>query len=116
MAVAFTINSTVSVGEWTVVDGCSTDVSTAQALVAAAAGHSHLLKSITITMQDADGRYFQVLNDAVLFIGPVRPYSRQWHRRYESALEFSGAINILTETDRNIHVTAEYRTIPTTVI
>lgn len=112
---AFTINSTVTVGEYTIVDAYSADVSTAQALVAAKAGHSHRLKSITIDINHSDTP-FEVYNDSDLFIGPVRPRANVWHRRFEGELVFSGAINVKTSSDKQIHVIAEYRTVPTTVL
>lgn len=115
MATAFTINSTVSVGKYKVVDGYSPDVSTAQALVAAVTGHSHLLKSITVDLNDDDTN-FEIYNGSDLFIGPVRAQGRIWHRRFEDEMEFSGAINVKTSSDKQIHVTADYRTVPTTVM
>ncbi len=112
---AFTVNSTVSVGEWTIVDAYSADVSTAQSLVAAVTGHKHLLKSITIDIDHSDTP-FEIYNDSNLFIGPVRPRTNIYHRRFKSAMEFSGAIKVKTSSDKHIHVLAEYRTVPGAVL
>ena len=113
MAAAFTVNVTPAMGEWNIVDAYSTDVSvTAQTLLADLTNHSYLVKSITVTMKDTDGRWFEILDDAVLRIGPVRPYNRPWHVRYESQMRFDGAIKVLTEADRQIHVTMCYRILP----
>lgn len=112
MAAFETINSTVSVGEWTIIDGYSTDCSTAQELLANITGHRYLVKGFTVTMKDTDGRWVEILNDVDLRIGPFRPYNRPWTIRYESQMVFEGAINVLTETDRQIHITMDYRIIP----
>jgi len=112
MADAFTVNSTASMGEWTVIDAYSADVSTAQALLADKAGHSYLVKGFTVTMDDTDGRWFKIFDDAVIQVGPVRSYNRPWPIRYESAVRFDGAINVQTEANRPIHITMDYRIIP----
>lgn len=113
MAVAFTVNTTPSMGEWDIIDAYSTDVGTAQQLLADVAGNSYLVKSIVITMKDTDGRNVEIYNGATLSIGPVKPYNRPWSIRYESPMVFTGAINVKTETDRPIHITMCYRKFPT---
>lgn len=105
----FTVNTITTKGEWLVADAYSTDISTADAILEASTGNEYLLKSISVTMADSDGRWFKVLDDTTLRIGPVRPYNRQWYREYKSPIKFAGAINIQTETDRKIHVSIEYK-------
>ena len=111
MAVAFVKNSTKSVGEWTVIDAYSTDVSTAQELLATKAGHNYLVKKITIDVASSED-WIKIYNDADLQIGPIEPRSNIYRERFESALVFSGAINIQTKTDEKIHVTMQYRVYP----
>jgi len=111
MAVAFTVNSTASAGEWTVIDAYSTDVSTAQALLAAKTGHHYLVKAFSIDVQSSED-WIKIFNGAVLQLGPCEPRSNIWKERFESAMVFSGAINIQTKTDELIHVTMQYRVYP----
>lgn len=106
---AFTVNSTISAGEWTVIDAYSTDVSTSQTLLADVTGHIYLVKGFTISLNDNDGRWFKIFNDTDLRIGPVKPYRVPWKVRYESQMVFAGAIKVQTESDRQIHVTMDYR-------
>lgn len=108
---AWTINSTTSNGEFIMVDAYNTDSSTSTELIAAITG-SLLLKSLTVTMDDTDGRWFKIFNDSDLQIGPVKPYNRQWHRDYETPFEFTGAINVQTESDRQIHICLAYKNKP----
>jgi len=107
----FTVNSTVSVGEWTVIDAYSTDVSTSSVLLVNVAGHRYLVKKITIDMQSSDD-WIKIFNDANLQIGPIEPRSNIYRERFESALVFPGAIYIQTKTDEKIHITLQYRQIP----
>jgi len=110
---AFTVNSTASMGEWTVIDAYSTDVSAAQELLADLTNASYLVKGFTVTMDDTDGKWFKIFDDADLQVGPIKPYNRPWSVRYESAVRFDGAINVQTESDRQIHITMDYRILPT---
>ncbi len=105
---AWTVNSTISNGDYIMVDAYNTDCSTSTELVAAPTNNAILLKSITVTMDDTDGRWFKVFNATDLQIGPVKPYNRQWHREYETPLTFTGAINVQTESDRQIHICLAY--------
>lgn len=109
---SFTVNSTVSVGEWTVIDAYSTNVSTSTELLATKAGHRYLVKGFTITMLDTDGKWVKIFNDTDLRIGPFSPYNRLWPVRYESAMVFEGAIKVQTESGRQIHITMDYRIVP----
>ena len=109
---AFTVNTTPAAGEWKIIDAYSTDVSTSTALLADVALHQYLVKDITITMIDTDGRWIKILNDTTLAIGPVKPKGQIWNVHYESPMVFSGAIYVQTESDKQIHVTMNYRTMP----
>ena len=109
MAVAFTVNTTPSMGEWDIVDGYSTDVSTAQALLASSSAHNYLVKSITVTILSTD-RWFKILNGTTLAVGPVEPRGNYpWHIRYESPMVFTGAVNVQTQSDKEIHISMCYR-------
>jgi len=107
----FTVNSTVSNGDWIIVDAYSADISTSSQLVDTPAGHSALLKSITVDINETD-KWFKVFNDADLQIGPVRPKGRIYHRSFETPLTFSGDIYVQTESNNQIHIIIAYRTKP----
>lgn len=112
----FTVNTTTTKGGYFIVDAYSADVGTSTELVATSAGNEYLLKSITVTMKDTDGKWFKVFDDTTLRIGPVSPYNRQWHRSYESPIRIAGAINIQTEANRQIHITIAYTIRTTTLV
>lgn len=103
-----TVNVTPSMGEWDIVDAYATDISASSELLADIAANKYLIKSISFEMEDTD-RYFQVLDDAAVVLGPVDTKGRQWKIRYESPLVISGALNVQTENDVICHITVCYR-------
>ena len=109
----FTVNTVTTKGSYTIVDAYSTDVSTSTELVAASAGNEYLLKSISVEINDND-RWFKLFDDTTLKIGPVRPRTNNYHRKYESPIRIAGAINIQTESNNQIHITIAYKIRTTT--
>ena len=112
---AFTVNSTTTNGDWKICDAYTTDCSTSTELVAASSNHLHLLRSITVDIEN-DNCWFKIFNGTDLQIGPVTPRTNIYHRDYETSLIFSGAINVQTESAQIIHITIAYQTIPTLAI
>ena len=112
MSTAFTVNSTTSRGPWLVVDGYSPDVSaTAVALLAAATGHEHLVKSISINYGKTD-KWIKVLDGSDLQIGPFLCSTKHWEKTFEDGLTFNGGVYIETEADSVTHVMVEYKVVP----
>ena len=105
---AFTVNTITTKGGWTIIDAYSTDVSTSTALLAASTGNEYLLKSISVEINDND-TWFKLFDDTTLRIGPVKPRTNNYHRDYESPIRIAGAINIQTESDKQIHITIAYK-------
>ena len=120
MATAFTVNSVTSRGPWLVADGYSPDVSgTAQAIIAAVTGNSHLVRSISIDYQKGtDDRWIKIFDGSDLQIGPVKPSVNLWSIDFgsDSGLTFDDGVYIQTESDAQIHVTIVYKIIPTTLV
>ncbi len=109
---AFTVNTITTKGRWLIIDAYSTDVSTSTALLASITGHEFLLKSVSVEINHSDA-WFKVFDDTTLRIGPVKPRTNNYHRDYESPIRIAGAINIQTESDKQIHITIAYRVIKT---
>jgi hypothetical protein len=109
---AFTVNTISTKGEWLIVDAYSADVSTSTELVAASTGNSYWLKSVSVEINDNDC-WFKLFDDTTLRIGPVKPRTNNYHREYESPIIFDGAINVQTESDKQIHITIAYKIFPT---
>lgn len=105
---AFTVNVTKARGEWLIADAFSTDVSTSTELLADITGHEYLVKSVSVEINDSD-TWFKVFDDTTLRIGPVKPRTNNYHRDYESPFRIDGAVNIQTESDKQIHITIGYK-------
>ncbi len=115
MATAFTVNVVTSKQPWLIADGYSINVSvTAQAIVAAVAGSSHLVRSIAIDFGKTD-KWIKILDGAVLQIGPFESGSKHWSQDFgeDSGLTFDSGVFIETEADSDTHVTVVYKIIPT---
>lgn len=110
---AFTVNTITTKGSWQIADAYSTDVSTSTELVAVSTGNEYLLGSISVEINDND-TWFKLFDDATLKIGPVKPRTNNYHRDYESPIRIAGAINIQTESDKQIHITIAYKLRTTT--
>ena len=104
----FTVNTITTKGGWIIVDAYSTDVSSSTALLAASTGNEYLLKSLSFEINHSD-TWFKLFDGATLKIGPVKPRTNNYHREYESPIVIAGAINIQTESDKQIHVTIAYK-------
>jgi len=109
----FTVNTTTTKGSWQITDAYSTDVSTSTELLATSAGNEYLLKSISVEINHSD-TWFKVFDDTTLRIGPVKPRTNNYHRDYESPIRIAGAINIQTESDKQIHITIAWKLRTTT--
>ena len=109
----FTVNTITTKGNYFIVDAYSTDVSTSTALVAASTGNEYLLKSISVEINNSDC-WFKVFDGTTLRIGPVKPRTNNYYREYESPIRITGAINIQTESDKQIHITIAYKIRTTT--
>ncbi len=105
---AFTVNTINTRGQWLIADAYSTDVSTSTQLLAASTGNEYLIKSISVEINDND-TWFKVFDDTTLRIGQVKPRTNNYHRDYESPIRFGGAVNIQTESDKQIHITIAYK-------
>ena len=105
---AFTVNTITTRGKWLIIDAFSTDVSTSTALLADIAGHEYLIKSLSFEINHSD-TWFKVFDDTTLRIGPVKPRTNNYHRDYESPFRVDGAVNIQTESDKQIHITIAYQ-------
>ncbi len=105
---AFTVNTTNTRGGWLIADAYSTDVSTSTELLADITGHEYLIKSVSVEINDSD-TWFKLFDDTTLRIGPVKPRTNNYYRKYESPFRVDGAINIQTESDKQIHITVGYK-------
>jgi hypothetical protein len=105
---AFTVNTIRTRGEWLIVDAYSTDVSTSTELLAAVTGHEYRIKSLSVEINDND-TWFKLFDDTTLRIGPVKPRTNNYHRDYEGLIRIAGAVNIQTESDKQIHITVGYK-------
>ena len=104
----FTVNTITTKGGWQITDAYSTDVSTSTELLAAITGNEYLLKSLSFEINHSD-TWLKLFDDTTLRIGPVKPRTNNYHREYESPIRIAGAINIQTESDKQIHITIAYR-------
>lgn len=111
---AFTVNSVTSRGEWKVVDGYSTDVSTSTALLANVANHEHLVKSISIDYQKGtDNRWIKVFDGTDLQIGPAKPSVNLYSLDFgPDGLTFEDGVYFQTESDAQFHVLMIYKVVP----
>jgi hypothetical protein len=111
---AFTVNSVTCRGDWKVVDGYSTDVSTSTALLADVTDHDHLVKSIAIDFQKGtDDRWIKVLDGTDLQIGPAKPSVNLYTLDFgPDGLTFEDGVYFQTESDAQFHVTMVYKVVP----
>lgn len=105
---AFTVNAVTTRGEYLVIDAYSTDVSTSTELLADITGHEYLIKSLSVEINDSD-TWFKIFDDTTLKIGPVKSRTNNYHRDYEGFIRIDGAVNVQTESDKQIHVTMAYK-------
>ncbi|KKK76801.1 hypothetical protein LCGC14_2859970 [marine sediment metagenome] len=105
---AFTVNTVNTRGGYKIADAYSTDVSASTELLADITGHEYRIKSISVEINDND-TWFKLFDDTTLRIGPVKPRTNNYHRSYESPIVFDGAINVQTESDKQIHITLAYK-------
>lgn len=104
----FTVNTITTKGGWQITDAYSTDVSTSTELLGAITGNEYLLKSISVEINHSD-TWFELFDNTTLRIGPVKPRTNNYHRDYESPIRIAGAINIQTESDKQIHITIAWK-------
>ena len=104
----FTVNTITTRGQWSIADAYSTDVSTSTELLTDITGHEYLLKSVSVEINDSD-TWFKVFDGTTLKIGPVKSRTNNYYRDYESPIRIDGAINIQTESDKQIHITVAYK-------
>jgi len=111
---AFTVNSVTSRGDWLVVDGYSTDVSTSTYLLAAVTNHEHLVKSISIDYQKGtDDRWIKVFDGTDLQIGPAKPSVNLYSLDFgPDGLTFEEGVYFQTESDAQFHVCMVYKVVP----
>lgn len=105
---AFTVNAVTTRNGWLIADAYSTDVSTSTELLADITNHEYLIKSVSVEINDND-TWFKVFDDTTLKIGPVKPRTNNYHRDYEGFIRIDGAVNIQTESDKQIHITIGYK-------
>ncbi len=105
---AFTVNEIRTRGGWFILDAFSSDVQASTELLADVTKHEYRIKSISVEINDSD-TWFKVFDDTTLRIGPVKPRTNNYHRDYESPIVVSGAVNIQTESDKQIHITMAYK-------
>ncbi len=105
---AFTVNTVNTRGGYKIVDAYSTDVQTSTELLADITGHEYRIKSVSVEINDND-TWFKLFDDTTLRIGPVKPRTNNYHRDYESPIRVDGAVNIQTESDKQIHITIAYK-------
>ncbi len=110
---AFVVNTITTKGGWSIADAYSTDVSTSTELLTAITGNEYLVKSLSFEINHSD-TWFKLFDDTTLRIGPVKPRTNNYHRDYESPIRIAGAINIQTESDKQIHITIAYKIRTTT--
>jgi len=108
---AFAVNSIETRGEWLICDAYSTDVSASTTLLADITGHEYRIRSLSFEINHSDC-WFKLFDDTTLRIGPIKPRTNNYHRDYESPVVISGAINIQTESDKQIHITICYQLRP----
>jgi len=104
----FTVNTVRTRGGFFIVDAYSTDVSTSTQLLADITGHEYRIKSLSVEINHSD-TWFKLFDDTTLRIGPVKPRTNNYHRDYESPIVVDGAVNIQTESDKQIHITMAYK-------
>ena len=106
----FTVNTVNTRGTegWKILDAYSTDVSTSTQLLVAVTGHEYRIKSLSFEINHSD-TWFKLFDDTTLRIGPVKPRTNNYHRDYENPIIVSGAVNIQTESDKQIHITMAYK-------
>jgi len=111
---AFTVNSVTCMGDWKVVDGYSTDVSTSTALLADATNTDHLVKSISIDYQKGtDDRWIKVFDGTDLQIGPAKPSVNLYELDFgPDGLTFADGVYFQTESDAQFHVCMVYKLVP----
>ena len=105
---AFTVNVSPTRGEWNVCDAYSTDVSTSTALLADVTGSGYMIKSVTFQINDND-TWFKLFDGTTLVLGPIKPRTNGWSKTFQSPILIAGAINIQTESDKQIYVNLEWR-------
>ena len=105
---AFTVNTITTKGGWQITDAYSTDVQASTELLGAITGNEYLLKSLSFEINHSD-TWFKLFDDTTLKIGPVKPRTNNYHRDYESPIRIAGAINIQTESDKQIHITIAWK-------
>ena len=105
---AFVVNTITTKGGWSIADAYSTDVSTSTELLTAITGNEYLVESLSFEINHSD-TWFKLFDDTTLRIGPVKPRTNNYHRDYESPIRIAGAINIQTESDKQIHITIAYK-------
>ena len=110
---AFTVNTITTKGNTFILDAYSTDVSTSTALLATSTGNEYLIESVSFEINHSD-TWFKLFDDTTLRLGPIKPRTNNYYRKYESPIRIAGAINIQTESDKQIHVTIEYKIRTTT--
>lgn len=104
----FIVNAITTRGAWRIVDAYSVDVNTSIALLADIVGHEYQIKSLSFEINDND-TWFKLFDGTTLKIGPVKPRTNPYHRDYESPIRIDGAINIQTESNKQIHITIAYK-------
>ena len=111
---AFTVNSVTSRGDWLVIDGFSTDVSTSTALLADATNTDHLVKSISIDYQKGiDNRWIKVFDGSDLQVGPAKPSVNLYNLDFgPDGLTFEDGVFFQTESDAQFHVMMVYKLVP----
>jgi hypothetical protein len=107
---AFTVNTVKTRGTegYRITDAYSTDVQTSTELLAAVTGHEYRIKSLSFEINDSD-TWFKLFDDTTLRIGPIKPRTNNYHRDYMNPFVISGAVKIQTESDKQIHITIEWK-------
>jgi len=105
---AFTVNVVPTRGAWNVCDAYSTDVSTSTSLLADSTGNGYLIKSVSFEINHSDC-WFKLFDDTTLILGPIKPRTNGWSKTFQSPIHIAGAINIQTESDKQIWVNLEWR-------
>ena len=107
---AFTVNVVKTRGTegWRIADAYSTDLQTSTQLLAAVTDHEYRIKSLSFEINHSD-TWFKLFDGSTLRIGPIKPRTNNYHRDYMNPFVVSGAVKIQTESDKQIHVTIEYK-------
>ncbi len=107
---AFTVNTVKTRGTegYRITDAYSTDVQVSTELLADVTGHEYRIKSLSFEINDND-TWFKLFDDTTLRIGPVKPRTNNYHRDYMNPFVVDGAVNIQTESDKQIHITIEWK-------